>query len=166
MFATETVPFGESCLFEPQTRSCNNGTFDQWSGTFEFSDCTTIGPASCGDLASGGVETRLRYERSTVAFGSTCRSEIQSRTCQNGNFTAWSGDFSFDSCEVAEPQNCGDLTHNQTESRQRFAKAEVRFNESCQPETQTRTCLDGQLTAWTSTHSFQACEQHRDPGVF
>lgn len=56
--------------------------------------------ASGKTIASGASDSRTMYSTSTVAFGSTCVSEIQNQVCNDGVPGAWSGTFSFPSCTI------------------------------------------------------------------
>jgi Regulator of chromosome condensation (RCC1) repeat len=61
---------------------------------------------TCGDIPHGGSEQRERYAKSRVAFDQSCVSEVQLRTCDDGELSAWSGSFDADSCLVEE--ECAD----------------------------------------------------------
>ncbi len=43
MNLTSEVPTGQSCQSEQQTRSCSNGNFTNWSGTYQFDFCEPDG---------------------------------------------------------------------------------------------------------------------------
>ncbi len=53
-------------------------------------------------VQNGGQETRIRYASSTVPYGQACQQETQTRICENGSWTNWSGTYTHDSC-VEEP---------------------------------------------------------------
>jgi len=40
MYESETVDAPDECQSEQQTRTCTNGEFSDWSGSFEFAECT------------------------------------------------------------------------------------------------------------------------------
>ncbi len=102
-YKSSTVSFGSFCQEETQTSTCNDGTLSDWTGSFENNSCTILSPSNCGDVAHGASETRLMYQSSEVAYGSSCSSEAQTRTCNNGTFTAWSGNYQNNTCIVASP---------------------------------------------------------------
>lgn len=51
-------------------------------------------------VASGDSESRVRYLTDAPASGQQCQSETQSRVCTNGSWSAWSGTYTFPSCEA------------------------------------------------------------------
>jgi hypothetical protein len=57
--------------------------------------------ASCQGVAHGATETRTMFQNASVPAGSLCVSEVQTRTCNNGSFSAFSGSFAAASCAVA-----------------------------------------------------------------
>ena len=65
-----------------------------------------VDPAPCGDSPSGTAESRTMYESPTVPHGEECRSEMQTRTCVDGEWTAWSGSYTFPGCVVDEAPDC------------------------------------------------------------
>lgn len=60
---------------------------------------------SCGELSSGESETRLRYLEEFVSELGQCASEAQTRICDNGNFSQWSGSYQFETCAVEDDQH-------------------------------------------------------------
>lgn len=156
-FQSASVPFGGTCMSELQTRICNNGTFTNFSGTFTQASCVVQQAASCGNLASGQTQSRTMYQTSTVPFGSTCVSETQTRTCVNGNFTSFSGTFNFNSCSVSQPASCGSFSDGQTQSRTMFRTSSVPHGNTCESETQRRTCQNGMFSAYSGTFTNSSC---------
>jgi hypothetical protein len=152
-----SVPFGNACKNEEQSRTCNDGTFGNWSGTFASSDCQVALPASCGALSHNQSELRVRFEAATVPFGNSCNVEEQKRTCDNGTLGSWSGSFSNASCQVLAPSKCGDIAHGQDSIRTRYQAASVPFGAVCKQEVQEQTCNNGTLTSWSGTYSQTAC---------
>lgn len=57
----------------------------------------------CGELNDGETISRVRYQASTVKFGSTCVSETQTSTCSGGSMGSYTGSFSHESCVVNDP---------------------------------------------------------------
>jgi hypothetical protein len=66
--------------------------------TGEVSEPT--GPSACGAAPDGATETRRRFASATVPFGGSCQEEEQTRTCEAGTWTAWSGSFASEVCAV------------------------------------------------------------------
>ncbi len=157
-FETPTVAHGETCKSEQQSRACNNGVVSDWSGSFENPTCMVEEAQSCGETSHGGVESRIMYKDSDVEHGSTCVSEQQTRTCTNGDLSAWSGSYKNENCVVGNPKDCGAVAHLGSETRVRYEKLLVGFNSECQSEEQNRTCNDGTLSDWSGTYTELTCE--------
>ena len=156
-YANSSVKFGETCQPEIRSRSCSNGAWSAWNGSANYSECSVAKPASCGLTAHGGSETQIRYEKATVAFGQSCNSEVQQRTCNNGLVSAWSGTYSNGSCSILPPLSCGNTRHNGIEVRVRYAAGSVPFGSSCQSEIQTRSCSNGVFSEWSGSNSVESC---------
>jgi len=152
---------GQPCVSELQVRTCDNGTWTGWSGTLGAEQCVSTEPM-CGDVPSGGQETRVRYASSQVPFGDECRSETQARTCSAGLFGPWSGSHTDLTCSVAAPKSCDGIPHGKTEQRERYAAVEVYSPATCVPESQTRTCHDGTWSDWTGSASELTCHRCTD----
>ena len=98
-FAAASVTSPSACMSETQTRTCDDGQWSAWSGTFSFQLCTVF-YRSCGDLAHGASESRVRYPVAVVDDYEACAPEQQTRTCNDGTLSEWSGTASQTSCEV------------------------------------------------------------------
>ncbi len=152
-----SAPFGSSCVSEVQKRTCTDGAWGDFSGTFTAETCSVQAPADCGSVPHGNSDTRVRYEAAEVDFGETCVQETQSALCDNGTLGAWSGTFTFGACAVGPAENCEGLAHGQVLERTRFQSASVPFGQTCAQEKQTQTCNDGTLGAWSGTYTFESC---------
>ncbi len=125
--------------------------------------------ASCGNVPHGAVQTRRRYEAPQAANPeSKCAFEIQTRTCSNGEFTAWSGTYTVTSCFVPSHPSCSldgstgsgtgagagtgsdenSIPHGGLDYRIRYEVATVAWDAKCKSQTQNRTCTDGVFSAW------------------
>ena len=60
-FQSNSVAFGQLCSSELQTAQCLDGTFSEWSGTFQYSSCAIQAPSNCGDVKHGETATRIMY---------------------------------------------------------------------------------------------------------
>ncbi len=149
--------FGQQCQSETQNRKCTNGIFTTWSGSFTSTTCTPQGPASCGVTPSGADESRLRYQSPTVAFGSSCVVETQTRRCNNGNFGNWSGDYSSLNCTFSPAASCSGTPHEGSQIRTRYEFSSVNFGVICPSETQTRTCINGTFGNWSGRFAKDTC---------
>jgi hypothetical protein len=157
-FESVEVPFGSECRTEQQTRSCSNGTWSTWTGSFTSENCRVLGALSCGNVPHGGEEPRTRWEASLVPAGQECKSEEQQRTCSNGVWGAWSGTFAAELCDVEGQRRCGQVPHGTEVARRRYESASVPYGSECVAENQTSTCNDGTLGEYSGTFTFEACE--------
>lgn len=100
---------GEECKSETQTRSCSEGQWSSWSGTFAKSFCSSLAseddPAlQCDGKPNGSTQNRTAYEKSEVASSETNNSETQTRTCEDGEWSPWSGtnNYQFASYKIKD----------------------------------------------------------------
>jgi hypothetical protein len=161
-YASASVPFGELCTAEEQRRVCHNGTWLAWTGDFTYDECSANPPLSCDDTAHGQSETRIRYEQSEVAFGNVCKDESQERSCNNGQWSKWTGSYAEPTCSIAAPATCGGQPHDSLETRKRFEAESVPFGATCKEETQTRSCGNGSWSNWTGDFTFETCKVQPD----
>jgi hypothetical protein len=98
-----SVPFGSECNSQNQVGTCNNGKWGNWNGTFEATSCVVEQPQGCDGQEHGYTQSRIAYESATVPSGSQCHSEEQTRHCDNGHWTLWTGTYSATVCEVEAP---------------------------------------------------------------
>lgn len=153
-FLTSSVSYGEVCNM--QKRLCNDGHLD---GTFSFATCNPGAPASCifngKTILHGGKE--LAFETSTVAFGSTCNSEL--RECNNG---IMSGSFNFASCTPNAPAACiykGRTIPHGGKIEKAYETLSVPFGSTCKFE--TRECNNGHLSG---SYEQDSCSTEPDLG--
>jgi hypothetical protein len=157
-FRLSSAPFGQTCESEIQERTCTNGAFSQWTGTFIFDQCSTESSPNCEGVSQGEKQQQTRFRESQVPFGQNCVSEIQERTCLSGAFSSWTGEFRFEQCTVALPLDCSEsVRHDQTLSRTRFQSATVPYGGVCASETQVQQCTNGVLGPWSGTFGEPAC---------
>lgn len=152
-----TVAATSSCIAETQSRECDNGVWQTWSGTYTEATCVVTGRPSCDATPHGNDETRRRYAAESVAAGSLCVSESQTRTCSDGVWGAWSGTYTFVSCAVDGANSCGIIPDGGSVNRTRFAAGSVEGGSVCQSEVQKRTCADGTWGEWSGTYIFATC---------
>jgi hypothetical protein len=155
------VPYGGRCRVEEQVRTCHDGTWSAYSGSYAFERCVVAGPAACGNTPSGETESRERYAVASVPHGGTCSVEVQTRTCENGTWSSWSGSFDHAQCHVERPRSCGDVPHGGDETRMRYAESEA-HNRACTGETQRRTCQNGTFGTWSGSFAHEQCSRCED----
>jgi hypothetical protein len=159
-FEKEYVFFNQECNPEQQTRSCNDGTWTGWKGSFTKTSCQKLSPDLCYGAAQ---ESRTMYESATVPFGGECKGETQVRDCKEGFWTQWGGSFQNKECHVDPAKPCtGEngkvIPHGQTEVRFSFESETVPYGSTCNKEQQVRTCNNGTLTDWTGTFTKKRCD--------
>jgi hypothetical protein len=156
-YASREVPFGSECMGELQTRSCDDGSFGTWSGTFTEETCSAQAEPGCDGSPGGGQATRVRYLAAVEPFGAACRAEIQTRTCHAGAWSDWSGSFGEPDCRVTDAAECEGTPHGGAESRVRYERREVPAGDGCVYEVQTRSCHDGAFTDWEGSFAEVTC---------
>ena len=128
---------GEPCVSETQVRNEEEGSWDEWSGSYVYATCTEY-------------ETATRYAAS-AAVDTPCRSAVARRQrVDGGEWADWNTPFNFSSCR-------------QTEHRTAWKEAEtVGAYAFCESEAQTRTQLlpdDDAFTAWDGFYVEPHCTQ-------
>jgi hypothetical protein len=155
---------------ESQTRTCYDGSWSRWSGSFTEDFCTVSAPRSCDGGVHGSSQQRTRWAAATVPAGSSCQSELQTRSCYDGNWSPWSGTYTAESCHM-RGQSCNDYSttpttvvlDGDTQSRTRY---EVAFPlDSCAAQTQTRQCSNGTFGAWSGTYISEGCAVRPAPSA-
>ncbi len=156
-FESSHVPFGHFCKLEIRRKTCTNGNFTPWTGSFSNETFISDPPLDCGNIKHNKNETRTMYASSQVNAGETCQSEVQSRNCYNGEFSSWPGSYTHASCTVDGYLSCGSTPHNGVQSRVVYSTSSVPYGENCDnySQTQTRTCLNGQFSSWSGSENFQ-----------
>lgn len=124
-----------------------------------LSDAYVMGTTSvsCDGVAVGETQQRTRYAQAQVVAPDTCQSELQTRTCEAGGFSDWTGTYDAESCVSATVRSCGPVASGDSQTRTRFFAATVDNYMQCQSEEQTRTCTDGSFSAWTGTARYASC---------
>ena len=100
-YSLTTAPAGALCTTYAQDRTCNNGVL---SGTATYNRASCSNSASCsldGITLSHGSSTAF-YSARAIAFGSTCSSIAQTRTCTNG-VLGGSTTYRYATCSVNPP---------------------------------------------------------------
>lgn len=166
-----SVPSG-SCSQETQYSFCQNGRYSSFTGSFTHESCSvqtaTSQGRSCGNLAHGQTESRIRYQASSVAFGQQCVFETQTRQCNDGLLGNFSGTYTATTCFVMSAQTCNGAANGQTITRVRYNVPVARQASGCVAETQVSTCMNGTYSNYTGTFEFDSCRVvagNQDPQV-
>ena len=137
--------YGQSCanISQTQIRTCNNGTWSAWSGTYQYLTCSVQSASACGTIASGAFELRTMYQAAAINEGQNCISEIQNRLCTNGQLGSWSGTYTQPKCVI---------------SRVRYESSLVNAGVTCKSETQQMICENAICGNWApNNYSFAQC---------
>lgn len=160
-YESASVPAGQKCAEETQTRTCEeDGSWSDWSGNFRIVTCEV---ESGGDACTeeGATDSRDSWTatitQTDAGLEGECTKETQTRTCTGGVWGAWSGELKFPECPLV-PAMCDDKPDMAKETRTRWAKATVNPGETCQSESQERTCNAGDWTDWTGTFTEMKCD--------
>jgi len=105
----------------------------------------------CNQCGADVVAANLCY---CMDEGEDCDDDLHPASCD-------------DSCEeqmnsaCAAPRTrspCGSTAHGDTESRTYYSLEQVNAPESCQSETQTRTCDNGSFDSWSGSYAYKSCK--------
>lgn len=110
LYAEAQVVPPAMCKSETQSRTCRNTGWSAWSGTHKAESCTEASVRSCGELAHGDSQTRKRYAQAVVNDHTSCAPEEQTRACDDGTLSAWSGSYTVETCEVGFLGRCSLLS--------------------------------------------------------
>ena len=147
-YQNSSVPAGQTCVSE--SRHCVDGVL---YGSYAYSSCSPSPYASClfngQTIAHGGSVTG--YTSSTVAYGLSCTSVAEMRTCNNG---VLSGSAQYSSCDANAPRAClfNGMTVAHAATVTAFQASTSQFGGSCISE--PRTCNDGTLSG---SYQYGAC---------
>jgi hypothetical protein len=160
-YEASEVPFGNECSAEAQTRTCGDGSWSEWTGSFAAESCTVGDPLACSDpdAGHGTTDVRSRYATPSVPFGQSCQSEEQTRTCGNGAWSEWTGSFLHETCAVDPPLACTnpDMPHGATDVRMRYSTPTVPYGSTCESEEQGRACSNGTWSEWSGSYEYETC---------
>merc|ERR1711972_635990 len=99
------------------------------------------------------------YKADSVNDPAKCQNETQTRSCDNGVLSTYSGTYTHVDCHVQARCADPDKGHGETDTRTVYEAASVTAPAVCAEETQTRTCSDGTYSAWGgSDFTHTACE--------
>ena len=127
--------------------------FDQvveLSGSHQASSCA-VQACNCTAPWGGTVQhgtSVVAYSASSVAFGQSCSSVSQIRTCTDGTLSG-SGSFTHRGCIVEEPASCttpwlSRVDHDSSVTA--YSTPSVASGQSCSSVSQIRTCRNGTLS--------------------
>lgn len=131
---------------------CGNGTCDgDESCELCASDCGQCPPDPCGGNPHGSSQSRTMYQTSSVPYGGQCLEEQQTRTCNDGTWSEWTGTFSSETCQVGTASPCNVPGYGSLSSGQQLASytsASVPCGSTCSQV--TISCNNGVLSGGSS----------------
>mmetsp|Transcript_44646 Transcript_44646/g.78505 ORF Transcript_44646/g.78505 Transcript_44646/m.78505 type:complete len:1022 (+) Transcript_44646:94-3159(+) len=158
MYETSSVNAPATCKRERQSRTCNDGAWGSWDGSYTQDACKVQARCSSPDAAHGGEESRDKYEAASVNAPATCQSESQTRTCNDGSWSGWSGSYSQSECKVKARCSNPDVVNGGSDSRELYEAAIVTYPAVCRSQMQSRPCNDGTFGSWSGSYAFMTCE--------
>ncbi len=98
-----SAPVGTSCTSEGQSRTCSNGSWGGWSGSYTATSCNNGCPAGSGisDAPAGShgqTSSVTRYLDDDPP--TSCTSQSRSIQCSSGTWGYTSGSYTYTSCTV------------------------------------------------------------------
>lgn len=103
-----TAPAGSKCTSIRLSRKCTNGVLSG-SATYNRASCTDTTSCSLDGVTLADGAAGPFYSASSVAYGTTCASVMQTRTCTNGALSG-SASYAYGSCKVSAPVTAAPLS--------------------------------------------------------
>ena len=100
-YSAGTAPAGSKCTSIRQSRKCTNGVL-AGTATYNRASCTDATSCSLDGVTLADGASGPFYSASSVAYGTTCASVMQTRTCTNGALSG-SATYAYGSCKVSAP---------------------------------------------------------------
>jgi len=161
MFAARSVNAPATCQSEVQNRACSNGAWASWSGSYTDESCVVMERCTEPDIAHGESDFRDMHETMFVNAPAVCQSQAQTRTCNDGVLSSWSGSYTHAymhlACYVLARCSNPDKASGESETRVRFKARAVGGGAECESEAQNRGCSNGQWQGWTGNYTDETC---------
>ncbi len=100
-YTASAAPAGTLCTAIRQTRTCTNGAISG-TATYKFASCTDDKSCSLDGVTVQDGDASLFFSARTVAYGVTCGSVSQNRTCTNGTLSG-TATYKYSGCSVNPP---------------------------------------------------------------
>lgn len=94
------------CRSEKQTRTCSNGVWSTWTGTFQNPSCDQAPFDSCGSTPHGSYQKRTCYKDALVSSYNGCTKVEETALCTDGQLGDWSGDCANTTCNIKPLGSC------------------------------------------------------------
>jgi hypothetical protein len=106
---------------------------------------------SCDGVPSGSVETQPGYRAPLALPPALCEPGVQSRTCVDGSWSAFSGDYPYASCTVQGFADCDTEPHGSVQIQYVYTQVLAASASACAAARSpiTRACNDGTWSAWS-----------------
>lgn len=116
---------------------------------------------SCDGLPSGSQQTQTGYLQPLARPPALCESGLQTRTCVDGSWTPFGGDFPYANCVVEGFDSCDGQPHGSVQTRSVYTAGQAVSAAACAAAAApiTRKCSDGTWSAWSEgpLGSVEAC---------
>mmetsp|Transcript_85077 Transcript_85077/g.150680 ORF Transcript_85077/g.150680 Transcript_85077/m.150680 type:complete len:1088 (-) Transcript_85077:54-3317(-) len=147
-----------SCKMETQERTCSNGNWGGWSGSYSQTSCKVMAQCASPTTSHGGSHSRVMYKNSEENAPASCQSQTQWRSCNDGAWSSFSGSYMKSTCAVMARCSNPDTVSGGTASRIRYQASTVNAPASCQQQTQTAYCRNGAYPdGWSGSYTHLAC---------
>lgn len=157
-YSRSSVAPGSSCEDYEERRTCTNGSLSG-SSDYEYTSCSEQEVKDACRLDGVDVGhglSRAFYSSRSVAYGASCGSISQSRTCEDGVLSGGSS-YKYASCSVDAPVcKIDGLTLQNGSSTVFYFTQNVPANEKCSSYAQTRTCNNGSLSG-SNVYKYTTC---------
>jgi hypothetical protein len=155
-YSDSSVSASSTC--KAQTRRCVNGDLSG-SSSYRNTSCTVRAPEACSvnnvQVANG--TSRVFYSQTSVAYGQSCSSVAQTRSCGNGDLSG-SSQYKYASCSVAGATCSLDgITLAQGSSTTFYFAKQIPSNELCSSYGQTRTCTGNNTLSGNAAYKYATC---------
>jgi ELWxxDGT repeat protein len=123
---------------------------------------------SCGSTPHMGTTTITKYQAASVPYGSSCVADTQTVSCYNGDFSPYTGSYTFDVCTITAGLSCDGSAYGLSSTMASdtslpvvsYPTDQVAYG-TCNTvkTTQTATCANGTISGVVWTNRQLACNQ-------
>lgn len=155
-YSASVAPAGKTCASISQTRSCTSGALSG-SASYNRASCTDTLSCTLDGITVAHASSSIFYSTQSVAYGSTCSSVSQTRSCTNAQLSG-SDTYAYARCSVALPTSCvlDGTTIPSGASATFYSARTVAAGSLCSSIAQVRACTDGALSG-EAAYAYSSC---------